>query len=69
MQDRPKGNGLPIMPASALARVLVPAAAALLAATWSAPPTAASETLAQIKSPGALRCGVSDFPLRKEAAT
>src|SRR5262245_21872997 len=44
----------------ALARALVPAVAVLLAATWTPAADAAGETLAEIRSRGALRCGVSE---------
>ena len=47
-------------PARAIAKVLLPAAAALLAMTWAAPSARAGDTLAQIKSRGTLRCGVSE---------
>lgn len=40
--------------------MLLPAAAALLAVAWPATSNAAGETLAQIKSRGTLRCGVSE---------
>ena len=43
-----------------LARILVPVAAALLAVVWVVPAGAAGETIAQVKSRGTLRCGVSD---------
>ena len=45
---------------SALARALLSAAATLLVVAWAAPSLAAGETLAQIKSRGTLRCGVSE---------
>lgn len=48
------------MPAIALARLLLPAAAALLVLAWPAPSAAAGETLTQMKSRGTLRCGVSE---------
>jgi general L-amino acid transport system substrate-binding protein len=51
---------VPIRRARALAKVLVPAAAALLAVAWAGPATGAGETITQVKSCGALRCGVSD---------
>lgn len=44
----------------ALARTLLPAAAAVLAVAWAAPSALAGETLAQIRSRGSLRCGVSE---------
>jgi general L-amino acid transport system substrate-binding protein len=48
------------MAAGALAKMLLPAAIALLAVAWAAPAATAGETLAQIKSRGTLRCGVSE---------
>ena len=53
-------NWDPVVPARAIAKVLLPAAAALLAMTWAAPSATAGDTLAQIKSRGTLRCGVSE---------
>jgi general L-amino acid transport system substrate-binding protein len=41
-----------------VAKILLPAAA-LFAVTWAVSPAAAGDTLAQIKSRGTLRCGVS----------
>ena len=43
-----------------LARLLLPSALALLVIAWPAPSAAAGETLAQVKSRGTLRCGVSE---------
>jgi general L-amino acid transport system substrate-binding protein len=40
-------------------KTLVPATIALFIVTWIAPPATAADTLAQVKSRGALRCGVS----------
>src|SRR5215510_3219965 len=45
---------------AALARALVPTVVVLLAATWAPATVAAGETLAEIRSRGTLRCGVSD---------
>src|SRR5262245_38020019 len=45
---------------AALARALVSAVAVLLAATWAPRDVTAVETLAEIRSRGALRCGVSE---------
>jgi len=42
------------------AKSLVPAAIALFIISWIAPPATAGDTLAQIKSRGTLRCGVSE---------
>ena len=44
----------------AFARLLVSAAAVLFVIAWPTPSAAAGETLAQIKSRGTLRCGVSE---------
>ena len=51
---------MPALPASALAKVLLPAAAALLAVMCAAPAVSAGETMAQIKSRRTMRCGVSE---------
>jgi general L-amino acid transport system substrate-binding protein len=48
------------VPASALARRFLPAAAALLAVAWAVPCAGAGETLAQVKARGTVRCGVSE---------
>ena len=48
------------MSAIGVAKLFLPSALALLIIAWPAPSAAAGETLAQIKTRGTLRCGVSE---------